>query len=228
MVEGYRNRDPLNDHGRPAIRLAIVDDHEVFRMGLRGLLQRADGIDVAWDTGSAHEAWERILEQPVDAILVDVNLGGPVDGLEATRMLTARDPRLQVVLMSGLIDEQRLAEAPRVGAVGFLPKALSADHMIDALLDLVGPRARMRARRPRAPEADAEPGTALEDLSVREREVLAEIRLGRTNREIAGKLQLSTSTVNKHVHQVLRKLRVRNRAEAAIVAAELLSRPRLQ
>jgi DNA-binding NarL/FixJ family response regulator len=225
VLEGGSTRDSLNDRTPPEIRLAIVDDHEVFRMGLRGLLERAPGIQVAWDTGSAHDAWERILDQPVDAILVDVNLGGPVDGLEATRMLTARDPRLRVVLMSGLIDEQRLAEAPRVGAVGFLPKALSADHMVDALIDLVRPPA--RRRRPPRPAYQDDLGPALEDLSVREREVLAEIRLGRTNREIAEKLQLSTSTVNKHVHQVLRKLRVRNRAEAAIVAAELLSRPRL-
>lgn len=225
MVEGGRTRDSLNDHGGPAIQLAIVDDHEVFRMGLRGLLEHAGGIEVAWDTGSAHDAWERILTQPVDAILVDVNLGGPVDGLEATRMLVARDPDLRVVLMSGLIDEQRLAEAPRVGAVGFVPKALSAEHMVDALIDLVGRRP--RARRAPRPQYLDELGSALEDLSVREREVLAEIRLGRTNREIAVKLQLSTSTVNKHVHRVLRKLRVRNRAEAAIVAAEVLSRPRV-
>lgn len=217
--------DPLNDRGGgPAIRLAIVDDHEVFRLGLRGLLDRAPGIEVVWDTGSAHEAWRRIVEQPVDAILVDVNLGGPVDGLEATRMLTARDPNLRVVLMSGLIDEQRLAEAPRVGAVGFLPKELSADGMVEALADLVGRGA--ARRRPRRLTFRDEHGSSLETLSRREREVLAEIRLGRTNREIAEKLQLSTSTVNKHVHQVLRKLRVRNRAEAAIVAAELLSRPR--
>ena len=101
-------RDPLNDRGGgPAIRLAIVDDHEVFRLGLRALLERAPGIEVAWDTGSAHEAWRKIVEQPVDAILVDVNLGGPVDGLEATRMLTARDPNLRVVLMSG---DQQIAE----------------------------------------------------------------------------------------------------------------------
>jgi DNA-binding NarL/FixJ family response regulator len=202
-----------------------VDDHEVFRMGLRGLLEREAEIDVAWDTGSAYEAWQRIVDQPVDAILVDVNLGGPVDGLEATRMLTARDPNLRVVLMSGLIDEHRLAEAPRAGAVGFLPKALSAGQMVEGLLALVGPVAgRRRARRLTFQD---EPGSPLEALSSREREVLAEIRIGRTNREIAEKLGLSTSTINKHVHQVLRKLRVRNRAEAAIVAAELLDRPRL-
>lgn len=226
MVGEGTTRDPLNELGGPAIRLAIVDDHEVFRLGLRGLLEHAPGIDVIWDTGSAHEAWQRIVDEPVDAILVDVNLGGPVDGLEATRMLTARDPGLRVVLMSGLVDEQRLAEAPRVGAVGFLPKELSADGMVEALIDLVAPRTGRRLP-VRGMTFQDELGSPLETLSTREREVLAEIRLGRTNREIAEKLQLSTSTVNKHVHQVLRKLRVRNRAEAAIVAAKLLSRPRL-
>src|SRR6266540_2751276 len=79
----------------PAIRLAIVDDHEVFRMGLRSLLDRDGGIEVVWDIGSAHEALSRIVEQPVDAVLVDVNLGGPVDGLEVARMLTARDADLR-------------------------------------------------------------------------------------------------------------------------------------
>jgi len=208
--------------GRSAIRLAIVDDHEVFRLGLRGLLGRASGIEVCWDTGSAHEAWRRIAEEPVDAVLVDVNLGGPVDGLEATRMLVAGNPGLTVVLMSGLIDEQRLAQAPRVGAAGFLPKELGAAEMVEALIGLVGTGSRPVQR----PGLPGEPATPLGSLSVREREVLAEIRLGRTNREIAEKLQVSTSTVNKHVHRVLSKLRVRNRSEAAIVAAELLSRPR--
>jgi DNA-binding NarL/FixJ family response regulator len=211
-------------HEPPAIRLAIVDDHEVFRMGLRGLLERTGGIVVAWDTGSAHEAWSRIVEQPVDAVLVDVHLGGPVDGLEVSRMLTTRDSGLKVVLMSGLVDEQRLTEAPRVGAVGFLPKELAAGEMLEALVSLVGPR--RGGRRLQRMAFHDEHGSRLDALSTREREVLAEVRLGRTNREIAERLQVSTSTVNKHVHQVLRKLRVRNRAEAAIVAAELLSRAR--
>jgi DNA-binding NarL/FixJ family response regulator len=211
-------------HEPPAIRLAIVDDHEVFRMGLRGLLERNRGIVVAWDTGSAHDAWSRIVEQPVDAVLVDVHLGGPVDGLEVSRMLTARDRGLKVVLMSGLVDEQRLTEASRVGAVGFLPKELAAGEMLEALVSLVRPR--RGGRTPGRLAFHDEHGSRLDELSPREREVLAEIRLGHTNREIAERLQVSTSTVNKHVHQVLRKLRVRNRAEAAIVAAELLSRPR--
>jgi len=208
----------------PTIKIAIVDDHEVFRLGLRRLLDRMGEIVVAWDTGSAHEAWTLIEDEPVDAILVDVNLGGPVDGLEVSRTLTARDPTLKVVLMSGLVDEHRLAGAPGAGAAGYLPKALPADQMVEALVELVRPR---RAVRPaRRLVVHDEHGPRLEALSLREREVLAEIRLGRTNREIAHTLQVSTSTVNKHVSQVLRKLRVRNRSAAATVAAELLARPR--
>src|SRR5215471_8239887 len=131
----------VNSSSRPfrphAMRLAIVDDHEVFRIGLRSLFERLGEIDVVWDTGSAYDAWRRIAVEPVDAVLMDVNLGGPIDGLEASRALTARDPDLKVVLISGLVDEQRLAEARSAGAAGFLPKDLPAADMVTALLDLV-------------------------------------------------------------------------------------------
>src|SRR2546422_3589276 len=93
---GWRNpltlhTDPARPHGPPrAVRLAIVDDHEVFRMGLRSLLGRAPRLEVVWDTASAHDAFERLQQEPVDAILMDINLGGPIDGVQATdRMLGA-------------------------------------------------------------------------------------------------------------------------------------------
>lgn len=198
-------------------------------MGLKIALERSS-LQVAWDTGSATEAFELCRDDPVDAVLMDVNLGGPVDGLEATRRLIARHPALRVILMSGLIDERRLAAARHVGAVGFLPKELSAADMVTAIHTLVNVgvpvtgsgRARPARLQPMLDGSDL-PFAA---LSPREVEVLAEIRLGRTNREIAERLGVSTATVNKHVHQVLSKLRVRNRAEAAIIAGTLLSRPR--
>jgi DNA-binding NarL/FixJ family response regulator len=210
----------------PGLRVAIVDDHEVFRLGLRTLLERTGVVEVVWDTGSPHEAWSLIAAEPVDAVLVDVNLGGPVDGLETARMLTSHHPDLRVVLMSGLVDEQRLAGAARVGVVGFLPKTLAADDLLAALQVLVGEEAERTPRERLQPVLQGELYGRIRPLSPRETEVLAEIRLGRTNREIAEKLQVSTTTVNKHVQQVLRKLGVRNRAEAAIVAGTLLSRPR--
>jgi DNA-binding NarL/FixJ family response regulator len=152
-----------------------------------------------------------------------------MDGLQATRALMARLPRLQVILMSGLVDEQRLAEGRRAGAIGFLPKELSAERMMEAILTFTASPAAGRPARTRQslrPMLDGADELPLDALSQRETEVLAEIRQGRTNREIAERLNIATSTVNKHVHQVLRKLGVRNRSEAAILASTLLSRPR--
>lgn len=199
------------------LRLALVDDHEVFRIGLRSLLDRVQGVEVAWDTASAHDAFDMCHREPVHAVLMDINLGGPIDGLQATQRLTTAWPHLRVILISGLVDERRLALARHVGASGYLPKDLGADDMVAAIQRIVSG----------APWGAASGGgPALQALSPREVEVLAEVRHARTNREIAERLGVSITTVNKHVHQILRKLGVRNRAEAAIVAGRLLSQPR--
>lgn len=210
------------------LRLGVVDDHEVYRLGLRSLLERVDGIEIGWDTGSVHDAIARCGSDPVQAVLMDVNLGGPLDGLQATRMLIARYRGLRVVLMSGLADEQVLVAARGVGAVGFLPKELGAAEMVGALRALAGlePPDNRRLARRMEPLIDGLSVVSRVQLSTREMEVLREIRRGRTNREIAGALGVSTTTVNKHVHSLFRKLGVRNRSEAAIVAASILSRPR--
>jgi DNA-binding NarL/FixJ family response regulator len=215
--------------GPGALRLALVDDHEVFRVGLRSLLMRIQGVEVAWDTGSAHDAFDLCHRHPVEAVLMDINLGGPVDGLQATRRLTSVWPQLKVILISGLADERRLALAREVGAAGFLPKELGADEMVRAIQRMVA-RPLAVGRASTSPLGAARPhgraAALLHALSPREVEVLAEVRQARTNREIAQRLGVSTTTVNKHVHQILRKLGVRNRAEAAIVAGRLLAQPR--
>ena len=224
------------DASRPAswpapLRLALVDDHEVFRLGLKSLLGRLPDVEVAWDTGSAHDAFDLCERQPVHAVLMDINLGGPVDGLQATRRLTSTWPELAVILISGFADERRLAVARQVGATGFLPKELGAQEMVSAIQKMVFGAARLRPdgrlgpTRPPAVRGPAAVPT-LQALSPRELEVLGEVRQARTNREIADSLGVSITTVNKHVHQILRKLGVRNRAEAAIVASKLLSQPR--
>lgn len=188
-------------------------------MGLKSVFDRVQGIEVVWEASSAHDAFDLLQRQPVDVVLMDMNLGGPVDGLQATRRLVAAQPQLKVILISGLTDERRLGAAKEAGASGFLPKDLSAQEMVSAIRRMVsGAVVGLQAGGARV--------AAFETLSPREVEVLAEMRLARTNREIAERLGVSTTTVNKHVHQILRKLGLRNRAEAAIVAGRLLSQPR--
>lgn len=213
------------------LRLALVDDHEVFRMGLKSLLGRLPDVEVAWDTGSAHDAFDLYRREPVHALLMDINLGGPVDGLQATRRLTSTWPGVRVILISGLADERRLAVASQVGAAGFLPKELSGEEMVAAIQRMIltaapYPNHAQRGHRQPFEVRGGSGGPTLQALSPREKEVLAEVRQARTNREIAVILGVSITTVNKHVHQILRKLGVRNRAEAAIVASKLLSQPR--
>jgi DNA-binding NarL/FixJ family response regulator len=208
----------------------VVDDHEVFRMGLRSVFERVQGIEVAWDASSAHDAFDLLQRQPVDVVLMDMNLGGPVDGLQATRRLVAAQPRLKVILISGLTDQRSLGAAKEAGASGFLPKELSAEAMVSAIRHMASGAVHglQTGRAPAGATAPVAHGAAaaFETLSPREVDVLAEMRLARTNREIAERLGVSTTTVNKHVHQILRKLGLRNRAEAAIVAGRLLSQPR--
>src|SRR5438132_9936400 len=146
LLRGPRGRNPLTMHTDrarsiglpPVIRLAIVDDHEVFRMGLRSLLGRAPRLEVVWDTASAHDAFDRLQSEPVDAVLMDINLGGPVDGVQATDRMIGAWPELKVILISGLADERRLVKAREVGAAGFLPKELGADEMVEAIVLMVG------------------------------------------------------------------------------------------
>jgi DNA-binding NarL/FixJ family response regulator len=225
--------DPARPHGLPrTVRVGIVDDHEVFRMGLRGVLSRVPRVEIVWDAASAHDAFDRLQQEPVDAVLMDVNLGGPVDGIEATDRMMGAWPGLKVILISALADERRLHAARRAGAAGFLPKDLGAEEMVEAIVRMVSgspPRPSDALRlggRVTGPASGVPPLHAFESLSPREMEVLGEVRWARTNREIAERLGVSTTTVNKHVHQILRKLGLRNRAEAAIVAGRLLSQPR--
>jgi DNA-binding NarL/FixJ family response regulator len=208
--------------GSRSVRLGVVDDHEVYRLGLRSLLARVEAVEVAWDTGSVYEAFDLCASNPVDAVLLDVNLGGPMDGLRATPMLVERHRGLRVILISGLFEERQLPEVRTVGAAGFLPKALGGEEMVQAIRALLQVSA---PPGPRAGRAAASPSPPFEPLSHREIDVLREIRSGHTNREIARTLGVSTATVNKHVSSLLRKLQARNRAEAAIIAGPLLSRP---
>jgi DNA-binding NarL/FixJ family response regulator len=202
--------------GQP-IRLGIVDDHPVFRLGLRLLFEREAELEVAWDLASASELMATLASSPVDVVLMDLNLGPEEDSLAATRAVVERHPGVKVVFISASLDGDAAAAARVAGAVGYLPKDLSVRDMIGAIRGLaakdMGEIVFGDFLIPRT-GASSKNAIARHGLTRREQEVLVELRRGRTNREIALKLGVSIATVNKHVQQVLKKLHVRNRGQA--------------
>jgi DNA-binding NarL/FixJ family response regulator len=187
------------------LRIGIVDDHPIFRAGLKRLLEREDGLSVEWETSTARELAATIERHPVDVVLMDLQLGSGPGGLDATSSLLAKWPSLKVIVLTGSLDPLARAQAGAAGAAGFLLKDVSASELLSSVRRFANGDATI-AR----PRDDAQLV-----LSKRERQVLAEVRRGRTNREIAKALGVSTTTVNKHVQQILKKLRVTNRVQAA-------------
>lgn len=187
------------------VRIGIVDDHPVFRTGLRRVLERSGDMSVEWELGSSADLVSAFTQNPVDVVLMDVELGHGDDGLDATSAAVTRWPGLDVIVLSGSLDPEMPRMALDRGAAGFLGKDMPITEMLAKIRELAS-KGRRRRRR--------SPGDSLR-LSMREHQVLVEIRRGRTNREIAATLGVSITTVNKHVQRVLKKLNVRNRAQAA-------------
>ena len=161
---------------------------------------------------------------PVDVVLVDLNLGADQDALAATRSIRDRYDSVKVIVISASLDWEAAAAAREAGASGYLPKDLVVPDMVAAIRALASPNlgrlgfSDMLESRPRGT------GSLLSlrrRLTRREQQVLAELRRGRTNKEIAAHLTVSITTINKHVQQVLKKFHVRTRAQAvAMVDSE--------
>jgi len=205
---------------RQAIRIGIVDDHPVFRLGLKRALERESDLDIPWEIGSAASLDAVMRKTPVDVILMDVYMGPGKDGIEATREVTEKWPEVKVAVISASLDERIAPASKRAGASMFLPKAMPVSEMVSSIRRLAAtntsgsPRAGRVARRAKVATG------RIGGLSPRQRQVLDHLRLGRTNREIAARLSISTATVNKHVHAVLTVLQVRNRTQAAAAARQ--------
>lgn len=177
-----------------------------------------------WELPGVTELPAMLATYPVDVVLMDLSLGPDQDAFAATRAIREQDDHVKVIVVSGSLDWEAAMGARAAGASGFLPKDLSIADMVEAIRGLASPtfgkssftdmlETRTNGRRPAVSLWLA--------LTRREQQVLGELRRGRTNREIAARLGVSITTVNKHVQQVLRKLHVRTRSQAvAMVAAD--------
>jgi two-component system, NarL family, response regulator LiaR len=211
------------------IRILLVDDHAVVREGLRAFLGVQDGFEIVGEAADGEEAVERAAELEPDVILMDLVMP-KLDGVSAMRELRRRGDRAskaKVIVLTSFLDDDRLLPALEAGAAGYLLKnsqpaelarAVRAAQAGEAIIDptaaarLVSALSRSDPGRPKA--------TPLEQLTGREREVLALIARGRANKRIALELGISEKTVKTHVGHVLAKLGVTDRTQAAVLAVQ--------
>jgi DNA-binding NarL/FixJ family response regulator len=219
--------------GGEPIRVVISDDHDLFRRGLKMVLEAEEDIQVVAEAANGQEAVARVEELAPDVVLMDVRM--PVlDGIEATRRIAECGSRARVLVLTTWDVDAHVVAALRAGASGFLLKDIRPAELVDAIRvtargdALLAPAVlgRVLDRFLRTAPGSAPP-PSLRDLSGREREVLTLIGQALSNAEIAGRLRLSEATVKNHVTAVLRKLGLRDRVQAVVAAYDHgLVRPR--
>jgi DNA-binding NarL/FixJ family response regulator len=206
------------------LRILLVDDHEVVRLGVRALIERQPGMEVIGEAGTVREAVNQAEALQPDVVVLDVRLPGG-DGLEACRQIKRDFPDTRIIILTSYPDDEVLFEAIACGADGYVLKKIGSDELIralecigrgESLLDpAVTDRVFARMREARKQER----AHAFADLSAQDMEILGRIAEGQTNREIAAALNLSEKTVRNYVSSILRTLGLTSRVQAAAYAA---------
>ncbi|WNM26948.1 response regulator transcription factor [Demequina capsici] len=222
------------------IKVALVDDQQMVRVGLRMILESEDDIRVCCEAADGNQALELADTHAADVVLMDVRMPG-MDGIAATRALIAKQPDARIVILTTFDDDEYVYEALRAGASGFLLKSADGDTLVEAVRIVAGGEALLAPEVTRrvierfassAPHAAADPEPtapqgdvphqpspeAIGDLSDREVEVLQLMARGLSNQEIAAELFVSNTTVKTHVSHILTKLGVRDRVQAVVEA----------
>lgn len=205
------------------ITVVIVDDHEVVRLGLRRLLEHQPNIVVVDEAASAEEAVSKVLQHRPDVVVMDIRLVAS-SGIEACREIKAQAPESRVIMLTSYDDDDLLFDSIAAGAVGYVLKRIGSDELVraiesvgrgEALLDPTLTQKVLDRVRQMGHQEDV---TAFDGLTDQERRVLALVAEGRTNREIAEVLFLGEGTIRNYVSNILGKLQLSNRAEAAAYA----------
>jgi two-component system, NarL family, response regulator LiaR len=195
------------------IRVLIADDHAVVRQGLRTFLDLQEDIEVVAEAADGAEALAAAEEHAPDVALIDLVMPN-VDGIEAIRGLRERVPAARAIVLSSFIDDEKLLPAVRAGAAGYLLKDVQPQELVQAIRTVHGGGALLH---PKVASRLLEELTT-DPLTPREREVLSLIGRGMANKVIARELSLSEKTVKAHVSNILAKLGVTDRTQAALYA----------
>src|SRR2546428_5094460 len=202
-------------------RVMLVDDHELVRQGIAAMLNSASDLQVVGEARSGREALEVARRELPDVVLMDVRMPD-MDGLEATKKLKEERSRTAVIMLTMHDNPTYLRDAVRAGAAGYLLKDVSKDELVDAIRQVATGGAFIESQLLRGMLSEMKPAgpvpPAAKNLTKREREILALVAEGLSNREIAERLVLSPGTVKSHVAPILEKLHVSDRTQAAIFA----------
>lgn len=210
------------------IKLLIVDDHMVVRQGLRGFLELLDDFEIVGEGSSGVDAVALAAELKPDVILLDLVMP-EMDGIEATRRIRANDPGARILILSSFSNDDNVLPAIRAGATGYVLKDINPDDLAQALRETYHGRSQLHpdiaqklvAHVQQDDPAREEIEDQLKELTPREVEVLSLVAQGLSNREIAAALSISPMTVKTHVSNVLSKLQLADRTQAAILAIRL-------
>lgn len=212
------------------IRVLLVDDQPLFRQGLAGLLSLTTDLEIVGEANHGQEAIDLVAEVQPDVILMDVRM--PVcDGVEATRVIHQTYPWIKIMVLTTFDEDEYIWRSLQAGALGYILKNTPSLQVANAIRTLhlghsqLGPTIASKVFdrlhfMPSLPEVALEDNNLLESLSSRELEILQEVKLGHSNREIAEYLHLSEGTVKNYVTTLLSKLGVRDRTQAALWAQQ--------
>jgi NarL family two-component system response regulator LiaR len=202
------------------IGVLIVDDHPVVRQGLRTFLESLDDIDVLGDAASGEDALEILTETVPDVILMDLVMPG-IDGIETTRRATDLSPTTKVIVLTSFADDEKVFPAIKAGAAGYLLKDIEPAQLADAIRAVHRGEALLHPTvAAKLMQEVAAPGRRVAGghLTERELDVLRQLARGRSNREIAKELSIAEKTVKTHVSNILAKLHLADRTQAALYA----------
>ena len=207
------------------IRLFLLDDHEIVRRGLRDLFEAEDDLEVVGDVGSAQEAIRIAPALRPDVAVLDARLPDG-SGIDVCRAIRSRNPEIRAIILTSYDDDEALFAAIMAGASGYVLKQVRSADLVDTVRrvaagqSLLDPAVTARVlERLRSPEPEVD---ELASLTEREREILALIAEGLTNRQIGQRLYLAEKTVKNYVSSLLAKLGLERRTQAAVLASKLL------
>lgn len=209
----------------PPTRILIADDHQLFRDGLKGLLQATPEFEVVAEAADGQQALRLAAEHQPDVILMDVQMP-ELNGIEATRRIIAQQPEVKILILTMFEDDASVFAAMRAGARGYVLKGVKHDEMLRAVQAtasgeaIFSPAIARRLMTFFSEMQPAPPAQAFPELTDREREVLELLARDYSNAEIAQELVIAPKTVRNHVSSILNKLQVADRAEAGSQARD--------